>query len=39
LRSAASAAVVVTDGRDPEAELLLRRYEESVGEELWTLDL
>ena len=29
-------AVVVTDGRDPEAELLLRRFTESLGEEVWS---
>jgi ribonuclease HI len=39
LRSAAAAAVVVTDGEDAEAELLLRRFEEALGDEVWRLDL
>jgi endonuclease V-like protein UPF0215 family len=39
LRSAASAAVVISDGRDPEAELTLRRFEERLGDEVWFLDL
>jgi ribonuclease HI len=39
LRSAAAAAVVVTDGEDPEAELLLRRFEADLGDEVWRLDL
>ncbi|MFZ4517355.1 MAG: ribonuclease H family protein [Microthrixaceae bacterium] len=39
LRANAAAAVVLTDGDDPEAELLLRRFEEALGEEVWVLDL
>ena len=39
LRSAAAGAVVVTDGRDPEAELALRRFTESLGDEVWTIEL
>jgi hypothetical protein len=34
-----SGAVVVTDGRDPDAELLLRRFTESLGDDVWTLEL
>ena len=39
LRANAAAAVVLTDGEDPEAELVLRRFEEALGEEVWVLDL
>lgn len=39
LRSSSAGAVVVTDGTDPEAELLLRRFEEALGEEVWFLEL
>jgi hypothetical protein len=39
LRSVGSGAVVVTDGRDPDAELSLRRFTESLGDEVWTLDV
>lgn len=39
LRSVSSGAVVVTDGRDPDAELLLRRFTESLGDDVWTLEL
>jgi len=39
LRSVGSGAVVVTDGRDAEAELTLRRFTESLGDEVWTLDV
>jgi ribonuclease HI len=39
LRSVAAGAVVVTDGTDPEAELLLRRFTEALGDEVWTLEL
>lgn len=39
LRSVSSGAVVVTDGRDAEAELVLRRFTESLGDEVWTLEL
>lgn len=38
LRSCADAAVVVTDGRDPEAEDALRRWEAALGDEVWRLD-
>lgn len=39
LRSVSAAAVVISDGEDPEAELALRRFEESLGDEVWFLDL
>lgn len=39
LRSASSGAVVVTDGSDPDAELLVRRFEEALAEEVWFLEL
>ena len=39
LRTAAMGAVVVTDGRDAEAELLLRRFTESLGDDVWTLEV
>jgi len=39
LRSSMAAAVVVSDGRDPEAELLVRRFTESLGDEVWFLDV
>jgi ribonuclease HI len=39
LRSCADAAVVVTDGRDPEAEDALRRWEAALGDEVWRLDV
>ena len=39
LRSVSSGAVVVTDGRDAEAELLLRRFTESLEDEVWTLEV
>ena len=39
LRSSASAAVVMSDGRDPEAELLARRFDEVLGDEVWFLDV
>lgn len=35
LRSVADAALVISDGRDPDAELALRRYGDAVGDELW----
>ncbi len=35
LRSVADGAIVITDGKDPEAELASRRYGDAVGEELW----
>jgi hypothetical protein len=37
LRKVADAAVVVTDGEDPDAELALKRYGDAVGDELWEL--
>lgn len=37
LRSVADAAIVVTDGEDPEAELAVRRFGDAVGDELWEL--
>lgn len=39
LRSVTSGAVVVTDGVDPEAELTLRRFTESLGDDVWTLEI
>lgn len=39
LRSVSTGAVVVTDGRDAEAELLLRRFTESLGDDVWTLEV
>lgn len=39
LRSSSHGAIVVTDGRDPEAELALRRYTEVIGEDVWPIDL
>ena len=39
LRSASRGAVVVTDGRDAEAELLLRRFTESLEDDVWTLEI
>lgn len=39
LRSVGVGAVVVTDGRDTDAELTLRRFTESLGDEVWTLDV
>lgn len=35
LRSVADAALVMSNGRDPEAELALRRFGDAVGDELW----
>jgi hypothetical protein len=39
LRSVAAGAVVVTDGRDAEAELALRRFTERLGDDVWTLEI
>ncbi len=39
LRSASAGAVVVTDGRDTEAELLLRRFTESLGDDVWSIEV
>jgi len=39
LRSVSSGAVVVTDGRDADAELLLRRFTESLEDDVWTLEV
>ena len=39
LRSVSAGAVVVTDGRDTEAELLLRRFTESLGDDVWTIEV
>jgi ribonuclease HI len=39
LRSVSEGAIVVTDGRDAEAELLLRRFTESLGDDVWTLEV
>lgn len=39
LRSVSAGAVVVTDGRDTDAELLLRRFTESLGDDVWALEV
>lgn len=39
LRSASVGAVVVTDGRDAEAELALRRFTDALGDDVWTLEV
>jgi ribonuclease HI len=39
LRSVCTSAVVVTDGVEGEAELLLRRFTEALGDEVWHLEL
>lgn len=39
LRSVSHGAIVVTDGIDPEAELLLRRFTDAIGDEVWTLEV
>ncbi len=39
LRSVSSGAIVVTDGRDPEAELLLKRFTEALGDDVWPLEI
>ena len=39
LRSSMSGAVVISDGRDPEAELLVRRFTDALDDEVWMLDL
>ena len=39
LRSIAHGAIVITDGRDAEAELAVKRYGDAVGDELWELGL
>lgn len=39
LRSASLGAVVVTDGRDAEAELALRRFTDALGDDVWTLEV
>jgi len=39
LRGAASSAVVLISGADPEAERLVRRFEEVLGDEVWFLEL
>ncbi len=39
LRSVADIAVVLTDGSDPEAEQLLRRWEKAIGDDVWRLDV
>lgn len=39
LRSVSDGAIVVTDGRDAEAELLLRRFTEALGDDVWTLEV
>jgi ribonuclease HI len=39
LRSASLGAVVVTDGRDAEAELALRRFTDKLGDDVWTLEV
>ena len=39
LRSVSSGAVVLTDGTDTEAESLLRRFSDSLGDDVWTLEI
>lgn len=39
LRAVCAGAVVITDGTDPEAELVLRRFTEALGDEVWTLEI
>ena len=39
LRSTMSGAVVISDGRDPEGELLVRRFTEALDDEVWMLDI
>lgn len=39
LRSVSAGAVVVTDGRDPDAELVLRRFTDALGDDVWTLEV
>jgi ribonuclease HI len=39
LRSSVASAVVISDGRDAESELLVRRFTESLGDEVWFLDV
>ncbi len=39
LRSVADLAVVLTDGRDAEAESALKQWEKVLGEEVWRLDV
>jgi uncharacterized phage-like protein YoqJ len=39
LRSVADIAVVLTDGRDPEAEQSLQRWEKALGDDVWRLDV
>jgi len=34
-----SGAIVVTDGRDREAELLLKRFTEALGDDVWPLEI
>ena len=39
LRSVSQGAIVVTDGRDPEAELALKRFTDALGDDVWNLEL
>lgn len=39
LRSVSTGAVVVTDGRDSDAELALRRFGEALGDEVWPIEV
>ena len=39
LRSSVASAVVISNGRDAESELLVRRFTESLGDEVWFLDV
>jgi hypothetical protein len=39
LRRSMCGAVVISDGQDPEAELLVRRFTEAMDDEVWMLDL
>ena len=39
MRKAADSAIVVTNGEDIEAEDSLRRWEKSLGDDVWRLDV
>jgi ribonuclease HI len=39
LRRSMAGAIVISDGRDPEAELLVQRFTDALDEEVWLLDL
>jgi hypothetical protein len=39
LRSVSHGAIVVTDGRDGDAEAQLRRFSDALGDDVWTLEV